>query len=77
MRKIPTTIGLLCGAAVATLIALYGVEGAVKSDDKTPPGREPVYRGGAARGEGAGTDPERGDGVGSAARRPAMSNREG
>jgi membrane fusion protein, multidrug efflux system len=39
MRKIPMMIGLLCGAAAATLIALYGVEGAVKSDDKTPPGR--------------------------------------
>jgi membrane fusion protein, multidrug efflux system len=36
MRKVPMTIGLLAGAAAATLIALYSVEGAGKpSDEKT------------------------------------------
>jgi multidrug efflux system membrane fusion protein len=34
MRKIPMTIGLLVGAAAATLIAFYGVEGK-PSDEKT------------------------------------------
>src|SRR5580704_15299420 len=36
MRKVPMTIGLLAGAAAATLIALYSVEGVGKpSDEKT------------------------------------------
>jgi multidrug efflux system membrane fusion protein len=35
MRKIPMMIGLLCGAAAATLIAIYAVEGAGR--DKKPP----------------------------------------
>ena len=37
MRKVPMTIGLLAGAAAATLIAFYSVEGLGKpSDEKTP-----------------------------------------
>jgi len=36
MRKVPMTIGLLAGAAAATLVAFYGVSGAGKpSDEKT------------------------------------------
>ena len=36
MRKFPMMIGLLCGAAAVTLIAIYAVEGAGR-DKKTPP----------------------------------------
>jgi membrane fusion protein, multidrug efflux system len=37
MRKVPMTIGLIAGAAAATLIAFYSVEGLGKpSDEKTP-----------------------------------------
>jgi hypothetical protein len=36
MRKVPMTIGLIAGAAAATLIAFYSVEGLGKpSDEKT------------------------------------------
>jgi membrane fusion protein, multidrug efflux system len=43
MRKVPMTIGLLAGAAAATLIAFYSVEGVGKpSDEKTQaPGARP------------------------------------
>jgi multidrug efflux system membrane fusion protein len=34
MRKVPMMLGFLCGAAAATLIAFYGVEGAEKSSDQ-------------------------------------------
>jgi membrane fusion protein, multidrug efflux system len=34
MRKVPMMLGFVCGAAAATLIALYGVEGAEKSSDQ-------------------------------------------
>jgi len=37
MRKIPMMVGLLFGAAAATVIAFYGVEGAVKPSDKKMP----------------------------------------
>ncbi len=34
MRKVPMTIGLLAGAAAATLVAFYGVAGAGKPSDE-------------------------------------------
>jgi multidrug efflux system membrane fusion protein len=42
MRKVPMTIGLLCGAAVVTLVALYGY-GVQGADEKTrAPRAQPV-----------------------------------